>query len=197
MLGLNQANIPSLNSSLLNAAIPLKQPIGLTQIKDLVMPASFTDDSGVCWKLAKSSKDSSVEIPDPSMVSLTRWWNRVHPASNGKVFIYVVEGIKRPRIESENSVMVLYQWFSTCNRPNFTPNDITAAEWYNANVYTASIVDSRMSQLKALCRINEEQKPAQPAPAETIQELDPKLIGGQDDRGTKQETRKADGTYKK
>ena len=202
MLGINQnianANIPNLNTNLINSITAAqKQPIGLTQFKDLNMPQSFTDDNGTKWKLAKSSKDSSVEIPDPAMVTLTRWWNHVHPLSNGKVFIYVVEGIKRPRIESENSVMVLYQWFSTANRSNFTPNDITAAEWYNANVYTANIIDSRISQLRALCGLNQEQKINVPN-NNTIEELDINLIRNTDnDRRTDAEVTKPVGTHKK
>ena len=202
MLGINQnianANIPNLNANLINSITAAqKQPIGLTQFKDLNMPQSFTDDNGTKWKLAKSSKDSSVEIPDPAMVTLTRWWNHVHPLSNGKVYIYVVEGIKRPRIESENSVMVLYQWFSTANRSNFTPNDITAAEWYNANVYTANIIDSRISQLRALCGLNQEQKINTPN-NNTIEELDINLIRNTDnDRRTDAEVTKPVGTHKK
>ena len=202
MLGINQnianANIPNLNTNLINSITAAqKQPIGLTQFKDLNMPQSFTDDNGTKWKLAKSSKDSSVEIPDPAMVTLTRWWNHVHPLSNGKVYIYVVEGIKRPRIESENSVMVLYQWFSTVNRSNFTPNDITAAEWYNANVYTANIIDSRISQLRALCGITQEQKINTPN-SNTIEELDINLIRNTDnDRRTDTEIAKPVGTHKK
>lgn len=202
MLGINQnianANIPNLNTNLINSITAAqKQPIGLTQFKDLNMPQVFTDDNGTKWKLAKSSKDSSVEIPDPAMVTLTRWWNHVHPMSNGKVFIYVVEGIKRPRIESENSVMVLYQWFSTVNRSNFTPNDITAAEWYNANVYTANIIDSRISQLRALCGLNQEQKINAPN-NNTIEELDINLIrNSENDRRTDTEITKSAGTHKK
>ena len=201
MLGINQnianTNIPNLNANLINSITAQKQPIGLTQFKDLNMPQSFTDDNGTKWKLAKSSKDSSVEIPDPAMVTLTRWWNHAHPLSNGKVYIYVVEGIKRPRIESENSVMVLYQWFSTVNRSNFTPNDITAAEWYNANVYTANIIDSRISQLRALCGLNQEQKINTPN-SNTIEELDINLIRNSDnDRRTDTEIAKSVGTHKK
>ena len=201
MLGINQnianANIPNLNTNLINSITAQKQPIGLTQFKDLNMPQAFTDDNGTKWKLAKSSKDSSVEIPDPAMVTLTRWWNHAHPLSNGKVYIYVVEGIKRPRIESENSVMVLYQWFSTVNRSNFTPNDITAAEWYNANVYTANIIDSRISQLRALCGLNQEQKINTPN-NNTIEELDINLIRNIDnDRRTDAETSKPVGPHKK
>ena len=202
MLGINNqnianANIPNLNTNLINSITAQKQPIGLTQFKDLNMPQSFTDDNGTKWKLAKSSKDSSVEIPDPAMVTLTRWWNHVHPLSNGKVYIYVVEGIKRPRIESENSVMVLYQWFSTVNRSNFTPNDITAAEWYNANVYTANIIDSRISKLRALCGITQEKKINTPN-SNTIEELDINLIRNSDnDRRTDAEVTKPVGPHKK
>lgn len=194
---ITNANIPNLNTNLINSITAQKQPIGLTQFKDLNMPQAFTDDNGTKWKLAKSSKDSSVEIPDPAMVTLTRWWNHAHPLSNGKVYIYVVEGIKRPRIESENSVMVLYQWFSTVNRSNFTPNDITTAEWYNANVYTANIIDSRISQLRALCGLNQEQKINTPN-NNTIEELDINLIRNSDnDRRTDAEVTKPVGTHKK
>ena len=209
MLGINQnianANIPNLNTSipnlntnLINSITAQKQPIGLTQFKDLNMPQAFTDDNGTKWKLAKSSKDSSVEIPDPAMVTLTRWWNHVHPLSNGKVYIYVVEGIKRPRIESENSVMVLYQWFSTANRSNFTPNDITAAEWYNANVYTANIIDSRISQLRALCGMNNQEQKINTPNNNAIEELDINLIrNSENDRRTDTETAKSIGPHKK
>ena len=104
MLGINQnianANIPNLNTSipnlntnLINSITAQKQPIGLTQFKDLNMPLSFTDDNGTKWKLAKSSKDSSVEIPDPAMVTLTRWWNHVHPLRplNGIMPMFILQ----------------------------------------------------------------------------------------------------------
>lgn len=191
MLGLN--SVTPLNSNLIGNIS--KTPIGLTQFKDVNMPIEFTDNTGVKWRLAKSAKDASVEIPDPSMVALTRWWNHVHPSSNGKVFLYVVEGIKRPRIDSENAVMVLYQWYSTNNRPNFTPNDITAPEWYNANVYTANIVDSRISLLQALCGVNRE---VSGNSSPDIPELDPSLIGvNNDDSGTGKTAGKSDKPYKK
>lgn len=170
---MSQTQQPLAPNLIQNSALPPKAPIGLTQFRDLDMPQNFVDNSGISWKLAKSAKDSSVEIPDPSMVALTRWWNHVHPASNGRVYLYVVEGIKKPRIETEAPVMVLYQWFSMCNRPNFTPQDITSSEWYNANVYTANIVDSRISILNSLCGSESvQEKPRQ----ETIQELDVGLL---------------------
>lgn len=186
----NLYTTPNLTSGMINSQIQPKVPIGLTQFKDLTMPGQFTDSSGVVWKLAKSARDSSVEIPDPNLVSLTRWWNHVHPSSNGRVYIYVVEGIKKPRIETESPVMVLYQWFSTCNRPNFTPQDITTSEWYNANVYTSGIIDSRVSILNALCS-TEQPKPQQQS-FDEIQELDINLIGGNNESRTERKSRKPD-----
>lgn len=195
MLGLNNINnIPSINANILNS-LANKPPLGLTQIKDVNMPVEFTDDAGAKWHIAKSYKDSSVEIPDPSLVSITRWWNHAHPASDGKVFIYVVEGIKRPRIDTEQPVMVLYQWFSTTNRPNFTPADITPAEWYNANVYTAGIIDSRVSQLNALCGCNINQPTT--GNSAVIPELDSSLIGVKNDRTAEKETGRSDKAYKR
>ena len=166
-------------------------PIGLTQFRDMTMPSNFTDSSGVVWHLAKSAKDSSVEIPNPQFVSVTRWWNHVHPSSNGRVYLYVVEGIKKPRIETETPVMVLYQWFSTCNRPNFTPQEITPSEWYNANVYTSNITDSRVSILNSLCGAEPQREQPQ-MEQEQIQELDLKLLGGNDEGRTERKTRKSD-----
>ena len=64
-----------------------------------------------------------------------------------------MEGIKKPRIETEAPVRVLYQWFSTKNNPQFTPQIISGNEWHRANVYTAPISDSRVSKLSALCGV--------------------------------------------
>lgn len=129
--------------------------IGLKQINDFKMVREFSDSDGRHWKLAKSARDSSVEIPDPQFVQVTDYWMHEFPGSGGKVYIYVVEGIKRPRIDTEQAVMVLYQWFSTSNTRNFTPQMISPGEWLCANVYTAPISDSRVSKLKALCNVIE------------------------------------------
>lgn len=127
--------------------------LGLRQLSKFNITTSFKDSDGKTWKLVKSANDSSVEIPDPSYVQVTDYWNHEFPNSNGKVFVYVVEGIKKPRIETEYPVRVLYQWFSTKNNPQFTPQIISANEWHRANVYTAPISDSRVSKLSALCGI--------------------------------------------
>ena len=100
--------------------------LGLRQLSKFNIVTAFKDSDGKQWRLVKSANDSSVEIPDPSFVQVTDYWNHEFPNSNGKVFIYVVEGIKKPRIETEAPVRVLYQWFSTKNNPQFTPQIISA-----------------------------------------------------------------------
>ena len=114
--------------------------LGLRQMMNFNITHDFKDSDGKQWKLVKSANDASVEVPDPAFVQITDYWNHDFPNSNGKVFIYVVEGIKRPRVDTERPVRVLYQWFST-------------NEWRRANVYTAQIQDSRVSKLSALCGV--------------------------------------------
>lgn len=126
--------------------------LGLRQLKDFEMLTSFQDSNGKVWKLVKSANDASVEIPDPQFVQITDCWNHEFPGTENKVFIYVVEGIKRPRVDSEKPVCVLYQWFSTNQCPSFNPTMISMNEWHRANVYTSAISDSRVSKLKALCK---------------------------------------------
>ncbi len=132
--------------------------LGLRQLQDFSMIDAFQDTDGHVWKLVKSANDASVEIPDPQYVQITDFWNHEFPNSDGKVFIYVIEGIKRPRVDNEKPVNVLYQWFSTSNNPNFNPQMITQAEWHRANVYTSPISSSRISKLKALCKYTELQQ---------------------------------------
>lgn len=127
--------------------------LGLRQLANFDVTPSFQDSDGKQWKLVKSANDSSVDIPDPSYVQITDYWNHEFPNSGGRVFVYVVEGIKRPRIETERPVRVLYQWFSTKNNPQFTCQMISKNEWHRANVYTAPITDSRVSKLSAICGI--------------------------------------------
>ena len=106
------------------------------------MVQSFRDAAGCDWVLRKSAEDSSVDIPDPGYVQITDFWNHVVPGTNNKVYIYVVEGIKRPRTTNERPVKILYQWFSEYNNPTFTPGMITPAEWSAANVFTSAIGDA-------------------------------------------------------
>lgn len=144
---LTQNNIASLGTKSLL--------LGLKQINGFDMPKQFTDSDGKTWRLVKSARDASVEIPDPQFVQVTDYWMHEFPESDNKVFIYVVEGIKRPRIDTEVPVLVLYQWFSTTNNRSFTPQMITQSEWYCANVYTAAMTDARLSKLKALCKVQD------------------------------------------
>jgi len=146
--------------------------IGLRQIERFPITNSFKDSNGKQWKLVKSANDSGVEIPDPQYVQITNYWNHEFPNSNGKVFIYVVEGIKRPRIPSETSINVLYQWFSTNNVQTFTPQMITPQEWFSANVYVSDITDTRLSKLNALCNTKVVEKPSNKEP-----DIDISLLG--------------------
>lgn len=129
------------------------QSLGLRQLMNFNVIPSFTDSDGKTWRLVKSANDSSVEIPDPRFVQVSDYWVHEFPNTSGKVFLYVVEGIKQPRNTGERPVRVLYQWFSTKCVMTFNPQLITQNEWLRANVYTAPITDSRLSKLSALCGI--------------------------------------------
>lgn len=73
------------------------------------------------------------------------------------MFIYVVEGVRVPKTNRETACNVLYAWFSTVDNKNFTPQMIKQSEWLTANVYASAITDSRVSKLKALCKVQNQQ----------------------------------------
>lgn len=129
------------------------QSLGLRQLMNFNIIPSFTDSDGKTWRLVKSANDSSVEIPDPRYVQVSDYWVHEFPNTSGKVFLYVVEGVKQPRNNGEKPVRVLYQWFSTKGVMTFNPQLITPQEWLRANVFTAPVTDSRLSKLSALCGI--------------------------------------------
>lgn len=137
------------------APAPVPEGLGLCQVNGFQMVQQFRDAAGAEWTLRKSAEDSSVDIPDPAYVQVTDFWNHVVPGTDNRVYIYVVEGIKRPRTTSERQVRILYQWFSEYNNPTFTPGMISPAEWAAANVFTSAIGDARVSKLNALCGIKE------------------------------------------
>ena len=110
-----------------NKSIPAG--LGLCQVEGFNMTRQFTDAAGVNWVLKKAAEDSGVDIPDPAYVQVTDFWNHAVPGTGDKVYIYVVEGIRRPRTTNERPVKILYQWFSEYNNPTFTPQMITPAEW--------------------------------------------------------------------
>lgn len=132
-----------------------KNSLCLNQIADFEPVKQFTDDNNTVWTLTKSSSDSTVDVPDPSIMQIVDYWNHEYPGIKTKLYIYVVEGIRKPRVETERPCHVLYQWFSTIFVPTFTPQMITQREWLRANVYTAPVNQTRMSKLKALCKISD------------------------------------------
>lgn len=149
------------NPYLTNALIPsplgtvqARSTLNLTQIENFIPIKKFTDDTNIEWSLVKSSTDSTVDIPDPKSIQIIDYWNHEFPNLKTKIYVYVVEGIKQPRVETEKPAMILYQWFSTVFVPNFTVQMITDKEWLKANVYAAPIINSRVSKLKAICHID-------------------------------------------
>lgn len=93
--------------------------------------------------------------------------------------VYCIQGIKRPRVDTERPVQIMYQWFSTKNEPRFTPMMITQSEWCKANIFTAPLNDTRMSILNAFCGINNNQK------KEEIEDIPLNLINGGNNAGRK------------
>ena len=128
--------------------------LGLTQVEGFVPVQSFADSTGVQWVLSKASSDSTRDVPDPKNVQITDYWNHEFPNLKQKVYVYVVEGIRVPRVETEQPSKILYQWFSSIFIPRFDPTMITDREWLKANVYTAVMGDSRLSKLNAICKID-------------------------------------------
>ena len=164
---MNNINTDYINN-LYNQNLPSLQ---LTQIDGFEPVKQFTDSSGQTWKLIKSANSGMCEIPDPRNLNIIDYWNHEHPSSNGKIFIYVVEGVRAPKTTRETACKVLYMWFSTVNNKSFTPQMIKPNEWLTANVYAAEITDARISKLKALCKYDESQQvqqttniAAEPAP---------------------------------
>lgn len=141
------------------AALPqtvINPTLGLNQIENFDPVQDFTDSSNVKWQLVKAAGNATVEIPNPKNIQITDYWNHAFIGINSKIYVYVVEGIKQPRVETERPTRVLYQWFSTVFVKQFTPQMITDREWMKANVYAAPMQDSRLSKLYALCKVKTE-----------------------------------------
>lgn len=136
-------------------AIQVRNSLGLNQIEGFTPVERFIDDTNTEWTLAKASSDSTVDIPDPKTLQITDFWNHEFPKplKNTKLYIYVVEGIRQPRVETEQPTRVLYQWFSTTRIMDFTPAMISDKEWLKANVYSAPVISARVSKLNALCQV--------------------------------------------
>ena len=134
-------------------ALP-KASLGLTQIEGFPPPAEFVDDANAKWSLVKSSTDSTVDIPDPTKLQVVDYWNHEFPGlDKQQIYVYVVEGIRQPRVDTEQPCRVLYAWFSKTFVKDFQPQMITETEWRKANVYAAPLNGNRIAKLKALCHV--------------------------------------------
>ena len=151
-----------LNNLLPNPMLPLdfqKPTLNLNQIENFEPVKSFTDETNITWELVKSASDSTKDVPDPKNVYFTDCWLHEFPGLKTKIYVYVVEGIKPPRIETEQPSRVLYQWFSSVKPLQFNPSMITQREWLKANVYAAPLVLGRVGKLKAICKITDNLEP--------------------------------------
>jgi len=149
----NPLNTGLLNNPLGNNSMSPTNSLCLNQIQNFEPVKKFKDEMNTEWSLVKASSDSTVDVPSPKSMQVIDFWNHEFPNIKTKLYVYVVEGIRQPRIETEQPTRILYQWFSTVFVPTFTPQMISDREWLKANVYAAPIVNGRVSKLKALCHI--------------------------------------------
>lgn len=158
---------PLIKAPFLQQPTPPLQTLMLNQLEGWEPVQEFTDSANVHWVLAKAATDSTRDIPDPKTVQFMAAWNHEFPAKlSQKVYVYAVEAIRPPRVATEQPSMLLYQWFSTV-KMDFNPSMITDREWLKANVYAAPLVDSRMSKLLAICKVQAQPPQGQQAaPAE-------------------------------
>lgn len=160
---------PLIKAPFLQQPTPPLQTLMLNQLEGWEPVQEFVDSSNVKWTLAKSSSDSTRDVPDPKTVQFVSAWNHEFPAKlSQKVYVYAVEAIRPPRVATEQPSMLLYQWFSTVQM-DFNPQMITDREWLKANVYAAPLVDSRMSKLLAICKVK---PPAQQSQQTALAEED-------------------------
>jgi len=167
-----------LNNGMINSPMPLlpnplAQPVptvpgmpqtrptlGLNQIEGFEPVKSFTDETNTPWQLVKAASNSTVDVPDPKSLQVVDFWNHDFPGLKTKLYVYVVEAIRQPRVETEQATRVMYQWFSTVFVPTFNPQMITEQEWMKANVYAAPLINGRMSKLNAICKVQGKGAPA-------------------------------------
>lgn len=159
--------------------------LGLNQIEGFQPVQGFVDETNTQWTLVKAASNSTIDIPDPKTLQVLDYWNTEFPGIKTKLYVYVVEGVKPPRVETEQPTRVMYQWFSTRFVREFTPQMITEREWLRANVYAAPIVNARMSKLRAICHVVDS---VQPAPEQSdnllkVEELNGLARGNQAETG--------------
>ena len=144
--------------------------LNLTQIEGYKPVQAFTDENNTRWELIKSYFDGSRDVPDPKALKILEYWD--HPflglKEDQQLYVYVVEGIRPPRVETEQPCRLLYQWFSKLFVKDFNPSMISEREWLKANVYAAPVLDGRMSKLRAICRAEGMAAPAQEAGSDAL-----------------------------
>ena len=144
---------PLLKAPMAAPSVAPLQTLMLNQIEGWEPTEEFTDSDGVHWKLAKSSTDSTVDVPDPKSIMVLSCWCAPFPKDlSTKLYLYAVEGLRPPRVATEQPSRIMYQWFSTV-QIDFNPSMITQREWMKANVYAAPVRDSRPSKLMAMCKV--------------------------------------------
>ena len=94
---------PGINPNLLTSLMQAQgtPSLQLTQIDKYDPPAEFTDSAGSRWLLVKDSRSGAGEVPDPAGVNVTDYWMHEFPGSGGKIFLYVVEGLRPPKTQRE------------------------------------------------------------------------------------------------
>ena len=167
-----------MSNTLLPSLVP-SISLGLTQVNDYKVPEKFKDSDGVTWSLEKSYSNSTRDLPDPNRVQITNIWNHKFLGDiKSPVYVYVIEGTILPRTQAEKPSRVLFQWFSANNVKEWNLACITPQEWAMANMYIASVSDSRMSKLKAICNYTDKE-PISPEPSTPIGLLDiPEISSG-------------------
>ena len=146
----------------------MQATLGLTQIEGFEPVEAFRDSANVNWKLVKAASNSTIDIPDPKSLQIVSFWGHQFPGQN-QIWLYVLEGVRQPRAETEVPSKIMYTWFSKTGIANPQPGMITDQEWRRANVYAAPIVEAWESQVQALCRVSNVQ--TQPVPAVQPQEM--------------------------
>ena len=154
-------------------AAPVQQValLNLTQIEGFEPVRKFTDETNTEWQLVKAYSDSTVDVPDPKGMQIVDYWDHrfIGLKEDVPLFVYCVEGIRQPRVDTEQPSRIMYQWFSKMYVRDFNPQMVSEQEWRKANVYAAPVVNARVSKLNAFCHANATALAAQePAKEELI-----------------------------
>ena len=129
--------------------------LNLTQIEGFQPVQKFTDETNTSWSLVKAFSDSTVDVPDPKSMQIVDYWDHkfVGLKNDVPLYVYVVEGVRQPRVETEQPSRIMFQWFRKVYVKDFNPQMISEREWYKANVYAAPVLNARVSKLNAICKV--------------------------------------------